>query len=141
MKPKRQNAALFQNKGNDLQPSSSFPSASLPLSPLFFSQKTENRAVPLSSSLSSQEDLQPRQVVVWFQNRRARWKTKQLERDYDQLKSAYDSLVSNYDSILEDNEKLKVEVQGILVDWAGILVEEEVEQLGWLVILLQRSWQ
>ena len=30
--------------------------------------------------------LQPRQVAIWFQNRRARWKTKQLEKDYDVLK-------------------------------------------------------
>ncbi|KAL0372446.1 UNVERIFIED_CONTAM: Homeobox-leucine zipper protein ATHB-13 [Sesamum calycinum] len=27
--------------------------------------------------------LQPRQIAIWFQNRRARWKTKQLEKDYD----------------------------------------------------------
>ncbi|KAI7994062.1 Sulfoquinovosyl transferase SQD2 [Camellia lanceoleosa] len=30
--------------------------------------------------------LQPRQIAIWFQNRRARWKTKQLEKDYDVLK-------------------------------------------------------
>ncbi|GKE27057.1 leucine zipper, homeobox-associated, homeodomain-like protein [Tanacetum coccineum] len=30
--------------------------------------------------------LQPRQVAIWFQNRRARWKTKQLEKDYNVLK-------------------------------------------------------
>nr|GMD18277.1 homeobox-leucine zipper protein ATHB-13-like [Ipomoea batatas] len=27
--------------------------------------------------------LQPRQIAIWFQNRRARWKTKQLEKDYE----------------------------------------------------------
>ncbi|CAL5361595.1 unnamed protein product [Camellia sinensis] len=29
--------------------------------------------------------LQPRQVGIWFQNKRARWKSKQLERDYSVL--------------------------------------------------------
>ncbi|KAJ0616376.1 putative transcription factor homeobox-WOX family [Helianthus annuus] len=32
--------------------------------------------------------LQPRQIAVWFQNRRARWKTKQLECMYDTLKQS-----------------------------------------------------
>ena len=33
--------------------------------------------------------MQPRQIAVWFQNRRARWKTRQLERDYDSLNKQF----------------------------------------------------
>ncbi|KAL0400546.1 UNVERIFIED_CONTAM: Homeobox-leucine zipper protein ATHB-7 [Sesamum latifolium] len=38
--------------------------------------------------------LQPRQVAIWFQNRRARWKSKQLEQEYKVLKTNYDVCMS-----------------------------------------------
>ncbi|TXG59595.1 hypothetical protein EZV62_014168 [Acer yangbiense] len=37
--------------------------------------------------------LHPRQVAIWFQNRRARYKNKQLEDEYMCLKKAHDSAV------------------------------------------------
>ncbi|KAI8533725.1 hypothetical protein RHMOL_Rhmol10G0031500 [Rhododendron molle] len=62
------------------------------------------------TELAQKLGMQPRQVAVWFQNRRARLKTKQLERDFDRLKSSYESLLSDYNSVSQQNEKLKAEV-------------------------------
>ncbi|KAH7532627.1 hypothetical protein FEM48_Zijuj04G0041700 [Ziziphus jujuba var. spinosa] len=54
--------------------------------------------------------LQPRQIAIWFQNRRARWKTKQLEKDYEVLKKQFDALRSDNDALLAQNKKLHAEL-------------------------------
>ena len=54
--------------------------------------------------------LQPRQVAIWFQNRRARWKTKLLEREYGVLKSNYEDLKLNFEKLEKEKEGLMAEV-------------------------------
>ncbi|KAL8152889.1 hypothetical protein V2J09_010649 [Rumex salicifolius] len=54
-------------------------------------------------NLSMELGLQPRQVAVWFQNRRSRWKAKQLERSYDSLKL-------QLQAVSMDNHRLQHEV-------------------------------
>ncbi|XP_011021609.1 PREDICTED: homeobox-leucine zipper protein ATHB-13 isoform X2 [Populus euphratica] len=54
--------------------------------------------------------LQPRQIAIWFQNRRARWKTKQLEKDYDLLKRQFDAIKAENDALQAQNQKLHAEI-------------------------------
>ncbi|KAG9451222.1 hypothetical protein H6P81_011187 [Aristolochia fimbriata] len=54
--------------------------------------------------------LQPRQIAIWFQNRRARWKTKQLEKDYDLLKRQFEAIKADNDVLQAQNKKLQAEI-------------------------------
>ncbi|KAL5554562.1 hypothetical protein UlMin_041963 [Ulmus minor] len=59
----------------------------------------ENKLEPEKRvQLAKDKGLQPRQVAIWFQNRRTRWKTMQLEKDYDVLQASYNNLESDFES-------------------------------------------
>ncbi|KAG8047274.1 hypothetical protein GUJ93_ZPchr0008g12726 [Zizania palustris] len=71
----------------------------------------ENKLEPeRKTELAQRLGMAPRQVAVWFQNRRARWKTKQLEHDFDRLKAAYDALAADHQGLLSDNDSLRAQV-------------------------------
>ncbi|XP_068635682.1 homeobox-leucine zipper protein HAT5-like [Aristolochia californica] len=76
--------------------------------------EVENKLEPdRKIQLAKDLGLQPRQVAIWFQNRRARWKTKQLEKDYEALKTSYNGLKIDYENLLQEKEKLKTEVNDL----------------------------
>lgn len=73
--------------------------------------EVENKLEPERKVQIAEElGLQPRQVAIWFQNRRARWKTKQLEKDYALLKASYDALKHDYSNLEQEKEALTVKV-------------------------------
>ncbi|KAK4720420.1 hypothetical protein R3W88_010653 [Solanum pinnatisectum] len=73
--------------------------------------EVENKLEPERKvQLAKETGLQPRQVAIWFQNRRARCKTKQLEKNYDVLKASFDKLKTQYDCLFKENECLRNEV-------------------------------
>ncbi|KAL9260011.1 Homeobox-leucine zipper protein ATHB-40-like protein [Drosera capensis] len=53
--------------------------------------------------LAAELGLDPSQVAVWFQNRRARWKSKNMEEEFNRLRTQHDSVVV-------EKSRLQVEV-------------------------------
>ncbi|KAL5982303.1 hypothetical protein ACLOJK_016374 [Asimina triloba] len=102
--------------------------------------EVENKLEPERKvTLARELGLQPRQVAIWFQNRRARWKTKQLERDYNLLKADHEALKLKFDTLRRENEALAAEVNNYF-----LLLFEESWNSNWLnewshsvVLLLQ----
>ncbi|XP_021293442.1 homeobox-leucine zipper protein HAT5-like isoform X2 [Herrania umbratica] len=85
--------------------------------------EVENKLEPERKvQIAKELGLQPRQVAIWFQNRRARFKNKQLEKDYDSLKASYDELKTDYDNLLKEKEDLENEVLALK---EKLLIREE----------------
>lgn len=73
--------------------------------------ESESRLEPRKKlELARELGLQPRQVAIWFQNKRARWKSKNLERDYSTLRGDYNDLASTFEALKKEKQALVVQV-------------------------------
>lgn len=73
--------------------------------------ESESRLEPRKKlELARELGLQPRQVAIWFQNKRARWKSKNLERDYSTLRGDYNDLASMFEDLKKEKQALVVQV-------------------------------
>ncbi|KAI8546126.1 hypothetical protein RHMOL_Rhmol07G0092300 [Rhododendron molle] len=74
--------------------------------------ETESRPeMEIKYKLANELGLHPRQVAIWFQNRRARSKSKLIEQEYNLLKRSYDNLASKFDSLKNENQRLLIQLQ------------------------------
>ncbi|KAL3622299.1 hypothetical protein CASFOL_033710 [Castilleja foliolosa] len=65
------------------------------------------------AQLAKELGLQPRQVAIWFQNKRARWKSKQIEQDYGALLADYNNLASQFEFLKKEKQSLLIQVQNL----------------------------
>ncbi|KAK4750660.1 hypothetical protein SAY87_004142 [Trapa incisa] len=56
----------------------------------------------------------PRQVSIWYQNKRVRWKTQTLEVDYNSLQLKLDSAMAEKKELQKDVERLTAELRKAL---------------------------
>lgn len=77
--------------------------------------ESETRLEPRKKvQLAGELGLQPRQVAIWFQNRRARWKSKQIEQEYRTLRDNYENLASQFESLKKEKQSLLIQVHIVL---------------------------
>ncbi|XWS52113.1 hypothetical protein CRYUN_Cryun11dG0039200 [Craigia yunnanensis] len=74
---------------------------------------TDNKKLEpeLKLHLANQIGVPPRQVAIWYQNKRARWKTQSLELDYSTLQVKLENAMSEKRRLEKDVKYLQEELR------------------------------
>lgn len=99
----------FRNKKRKCKNKSRFSDEQIRLLESMFEAETKPEPVK-KAELARELGLQPRQVAIWFQNKRARWKAKEIEKDYRELSANYDTLKSRFESLKKEKRTLLLQV-------------------------------
>lgn len=90
--------------------------------------ENETRLEPRKKlQLAKELGLQPRQVAIWFQNKRARWKSKQIERDYNTLLANYNSLAARHEALKKEKQTLATQLQKLKESMQKVEEESQVQ--------------
>ncbi|KAL0373860.1 UNVERIFIED_CONTAM: Homeobox-leucine zipper protein ATHB-7 [Sesamum radiatum] len=82
--------------------------------------ESESKLEPKKKAqLANELGLQPRQVAIWFQNKRARWKSKHMEKEYTMLLANYNNLASQVETLKEENQSLLTKLQKLKSEMMG----------------------
>ncbi|KAF3434190.1 hypothetical protein FNV43_RR25293 [Rhamnella rubrinervis] len=91
--------------------------------------ESDSRPEPQTKEqIAAELGLQPRQVSIWFQNKRARSRSKQIEQDYCLLKSSYDTLASSFESLKTENRALLLQIKRLKSLLGKLQTENKVDQ-------------
>ncbi|KAL0412271.1 UNVERIFIED_CONTAM: Homeobox-leucine zipper protein ATHB-7 [Sesamum latifolium] len=93
--------------------------------------ESESKLEPKKKAqLANDLGLQPRQVAIWFQNKRARWKSKHIEKEYTMLLANYNNLASQVETLKEENQSLLIKYKYSCDDLLEQLQKLKNEMMG-----------
>lgn len=86
-----------------------------------------NRLEPERKLQLAQElDIPPRQIAIWYQNKRARWKNQSLELDYTALHMRLEAALTQKRQLEKEAQRLRIELQK---SHAEIALKQQVQML------------
>lgn len=72
----------------------------------------------LKLRLSRELGIPPRQIAIWYQNKRARWKNQSLELDYSTLQIRLENTLAEKKQLEREVERLQAELHKVQQDQA-----------------------